>query len=393
MIYPPDVAARVLAEVFTAEEVEQARRYHRPGYVALAADLAFGLGLLSALAFGSPGERLHRAVAGLPWWAEVLALVALVLGILWTARLPLAFWRGYLHERRWGFSTQGGRGWLADRVKGLGVALVLDGLLLLGLVAAARAFPGAWPALAAPGAALAVLAVTFAGPVLLEPIFNRFAPLADQGLAAELRALAERAGVPVREVLVADASRRTRKENAYVSGLGRTRRVVLYDTLLRRGDRALTRLVVAHELGHRRARHVARGTALGMAGAAAAVLVLWALLSSPAVRGAVGVAGPGDPGVVPFVLLVGRLLGVLGSPLAAALSRRWEREADRASLELTGDPGTFERSHRELAVANLADLDPPRLVYLWASSHPTPPERIAEARRWAAGRAHEPPRR
>ncbi|HXF73074.1 MAG TPA: M48 family metalloprotease, partial [Actinomycetota bacterium] len=344
------MAARVLAEVFTAEEVERARRYHRPGYVAVAADLALGLGVLSALAFGAPGERLHRAVAGLPWWAEVLALVALVLGILWTARLPLAFWRGYLHERRWGFSTQAARGWLADRLKGLGVALVLDGLLLLGLVAAARAFPRAWPAVASPGAALAVLAVTFAGPVLLEPIFNRFAPLADEGLAAELRTLAERAGVPVREVLVADASRRTRKENAYVSGLGRTRRVVLYDTLLRRRDPALTRLVVAHELGHRRARHVARGTALGMAGAAAGILVLWALLSSPAVRGAVGVAGAGDPGVVPFVLLVGRVLGILGSPLAAALSRRWEREADRASLELTGDPGTFERSHRELAV-------------------------------------------
>jgi STE24 endopeptidase len=377
--------ARVPAEVFTPEEIERARRYHRPTYVALAIDLALGLGALSALAFGPPGDRLLWAVADLPWWAATLAATALVVGILWTVRLPLAFWRGYLHERRWGFSTQTPAAWFLDRLKGLGVAAVLDALSLLGLAAAARAFPGAWPAVAAPGAALAVLALTFAGPVLLEPIFNRFAPLTDEELAGELRALAERAGVPVREVLVADASRRTRKENAYVSGLGRTRRVVLYDTLLRRGDRPLIRLVVAHELGHRRARHVARGTALGMAGAAAGILVLWALLSLPLVRAAVGAASPADPRTVPFVLLAGRVLGLLGAPLGAALSRRWETEADRSSLELTGDPGTFERAHRELALANLADLAPPRLVYLWAFTHPTPPERIANLRRWAAG--------
>lgn len=383
-IYAGGVAARALAEVFTPEEVERARRYHRPGYAALAADLALGLGLLAALAFGTFGDRLVGAVAGLPWWAATVATTALVVGLLWAVRLPLAFWRGYLHEHRWGFSTQTPAGWFLDRLKGLGLAVVLDGLLLLGLAAAVRAFPDAWPAVAGPGAAAAVLALTFAGPVLLEPIFNRFAPLADEELAGELRALAERAGVPVREVLVADASRRTRKENAYVSGLGRTRRVVLYDTLLRRGDRALVRLVVAHELGHRRARHVARGTALGMAGAAAGVLVLWALLSSPALRQAVGAAGPGDPRAVPFVVLVGRALGLLGAPFGAALSRRWETEADRASLQLTGDPGTFERSHRELALANLADLAPPRLLYLWAFTHPTPPERIANARRWAA---------
>jgi STE24 endopeptidase len=379
------VDARVPAEVFTAEEVERARRYHRPAYVALAADLALGLGALSALAFGPPGDRLLGAVADLPRWAATLAATALVVGTLWAVRLPLAFWRGYLHERRWGFSTQTLPAWFLDRLKGLGVAVVLDALLLLGLAALARAFPRAWPAAAAPGAALAVLALTFAGPVLLEPIFHRFGPLADEELAGELRALAERAGAPVREVLVADASRRTRKENAYVSGLGRTRRLVLYDTLLRRGDRPLIRLVVAHELGHRRARHVARGTALGMAGAAVGVLALWALLSSPGVRAAVGAASPADPRAVPFVLLAGRVLGLLGAPLGAALSRRWETEADRSSLELTGDPGTFERAHRELALANLADLAPPRLLYLWAFTHPTPPERIRNARRWAGG--------
>ena len=237
--------------------------------------------------------------------------------------------------------------------------------MVLGFLAVARAMPGAWPAVVAPGAALLVLLLSFIAPVVLEPIFNRFRPLADEVLAQDLRALSERAGVPVRDVLVADASRRTRKENAYVSGLGRTRRVVLYDTLVARGDHAYVRLVVAHELGHRRLRHVAMGTLLGMAGAAGAVLVLWALLSSSAVLRTIDATGPGDPRVTSFILLAGELA------------------ADRFSLNMIGDLDVFESSHRSLAVSNLSDLDPPWLVYVMTFSHPTAPQRIAAAREWA----------
>ena len=154
-------------------------------------------------------------------------------------------------------------------------------IAVIALVGLARAFPSWWPAVAAPLAALAVLGIGFVAPVVLEPLFNRFEPLADEALARDLRGLGERAGVPVREVLVADASRRTTKVNAYVSGLGSTRRVVLYDTLLARSTPAELRLVVAHELGHRRYRHPAKATALGMVGAAVAVVVLWAALPDP----------------------------------------------------------------------------------------------------------------
>src|SRR5439155_18699958 len=163
------------------------------------------------------------------------------------------------------------------------VGMVITSLMLFGFVSVAGALGEAWPLVVVPGAALVVLFLSFVAPVVLEPVFNRFRPVDDAELAAELRSLSDRAGVPVRDVLVADASRRTRKENAYVSGLGRTRRVVLYDTLVARDDHAYVRLVVAHELGHRRLRHVAMGTLLGMAGAAGAVLVLWDLLSSSAV--------------------------------------------------------------------------------------------------------------
>ncbi|MDP9286027.1 MAG: M48 family metallopeptidase, partial [Actinomycetota bacterium] len=296
--------------------------------------------------------------------------------------LPISFWTGFVRERRWGFSTQDLPGFAADRAKAFALGLMVSGAALLGLVGSARLTPRVWPLVAASAGAAMVLALGFLAPLLVEPLFNRFVPLDDAELAAELQALADRAQVPLRGVLVADASRRTRKANAYVSGLGRTRRLVLYDTLLTRAAPPELGLVLAHELGHRRARHLVKGTLLGMVGLAGFVGLLWALLRWPDLRTMIGApGGADDPRVVPFVLLLGATVQILVAPLAAALSRRWEREADRFSLELTSDLGAFEAAHRSLATANLSDLDPPRPIYLAFFSHPTPVERIEAARR------------
>jgi STE24 endopeptidase len=368
-----------MAAGFSTEEVERARLYHRPLYRLLAADLAVSFGLLGALSFSTAGEKLNGALGDLPWWGRALAFPALVLSVSQVVRLPLSFWRGYVHEHRYGFSTQTVRGWLGDRLKALAIGAPLTALPLFGLVATARALPGTWPAIAAPGASLLVVFLGFLAPVLLEPVFNRFSPLEDAELARDLRLLAERAGVPVRDVLVADASRRTKKLNAYVSGLGRTRRVVLYDTLLERSTRGEIELVTAHELAHRRERHVLKSTALAAAGAAAAVLVIWRLLSNGDVLAALGAFGAGDPRIAPFVLLIANGLELIGAPLGSAISRRWERAADRVSLVLTGDRASYVAVHRGLATQNLADLDPPRFLYYVFFSHPTPPERLLAA--------------
>ena len=359
---------------FGADEIERARRYHRPLYWAVGAELALAFGVLSAFAFTAAGD----VADGLPWWGAGPALAALVVAALWVAALPVSLYR-HLHERRWGFGTQGALGWLSDRLRGLAVTLILTVLPLTALVAIARAWPSWWPVAGAAGAALLVLGGSFLGPVLFEPVFNRFAPLADDSLAEELRDLAKRAGVPVRDVLVADASRRTTKSNAYVSGLGRTRRVVLYDTLLSRARTRELRLVVAHELGHRRDRHVLKATLLAMGGAVAEIAALWSLLQWGRLRDVAGVEGMGDSRVVPFVLLAAGIAQLAVAPLVAAVSRRWERQADRFALALTDDPEAYEAAQRDLARANLADLDPPRALYLFLFSHPTPPERLAAA--------------
>ena len=341
---------------FSAEEVERAGRYHRPLYVALFAGLALEVATLAALTFVD---------LPLPWWTEVVAAPALVLGCTWAVSLPLAWWR-LGHERRWRFSTQTTRGWWGDRARSLAVGLVLGVLTVGGLLALAHLSPRGWPWPAAAAGAGLALVVSFVSPVVLEPVFNRFRPL-EGDLADRLRRTADRAGVPVRDVLVADASRRTTKQNAYVSGIGRTRRVVVWDTLLDVPPEEVE-LVVAHELGHRRMRHVAQGTALAMLAAVVFVAVLRLVRPHP------------QPHDAALVLLLGTLLELPAAPLGAALSRRWERAADRFSLAVVGDARIFEALHRRLALANLADLQPPKWLYYALFTHPTPPQRLAAAK-------------
>ena len=381
-LVPPGDHGRVDAAGFFGEEqVARARGYHRPLYVAAVVGFALNVVLLALIVFGPLGGWLFEPFEGWAWWGQVVGFTALIAVLTTALNLPMAFWAGFLRERSWGFSTQELPGFAADRVKGFLLGLVLSSAALLGLVGSARLLPRLWPLVAISAGAVVVLALAVLAPLVIEPMFNRFAPVDDGELATELRALADRAQLPIKEVLVADASRRTRKANAYVSGLGPTRRLVLYDTLLARTAPAEIGVVLAHELGHRRAHHLIKGALLGVVGLAGFVLVLWTLLHWPELRTAIGApGGVGDPRIVPFVLLLAAALEILAAPLGSGLSRRWEREADRFSLELTHDLAAFEATHRSLATANLSDLDPPRSIYLMLFSHPTPVERIQAAR-------------
>ena len=387
--------AELAARYFSPQEIERSRRYHRPLYLAGAASTALSLGVLAALTFTNAGDVLARVIPAAPPHQAAGTTAIAVVVLLSIVRFPLSAWTGHVYERRWGFSTQRFGGWLKDWAKALGVRAVLAGFVFVLLFAVIERTE-AWPLIAAPGAALLVAVMAYVAPVVLEPLFNRFEPLRDEQLADGLRALSVEAGVPVRDVLVADASRRTKKENAYVSGLGATRRVVVYDTLLARGSDRGVRLVVAHELGHRRARHVALGTALAALGAAAGVVLVWAAISSPTVRRVVGATSVTDQRLVPAVMLGASLLGLVTAPFGTLISRRWERAADRASIELTRDPAGFAEMERNLAVANLSELAPSRLAYAFLFTHPAPGERIAAAIgdiRSASGGSGVPPQR
>ncbi|MGN6333608.1 MAG: M48 family metalloprotease [Motilibacteraceae bacterium] len=383
---PPRVAGD-----FTAEEVARARAYRSLVRPVAWTSLALGLVLTLLLGLTPLGAGLVRAVAapfGGAWWAQVLlgAVALTLLGRL----LALPFdARVLVVARRYGLSVQSWRGWAVDVVKGWAVGAVLLAAVLLAVVGLARWRGGWWWVPAAVGAALLVVALSFAYPLVFEPLFNRFTPMPAGPLRAELLELAERDGVPVSYVLVADASRRTTALNAYVSGLGATRRVVVYDTLLQQADPAEVRLVVAHELGHAERRDVLHGTLLGALGAAAGVCVLAVLLGwAPLLRRA-GVDGLADGRSVALVLALATLLSAVGGPFQQLVSRRLEARADVHALDLTQDPRTFALMQRRLAVANLSDLTPPVVAHVLFTSHPTGPQRIALARDWA--RVHAVP--
>lgn len=386
---PPAPRADQLAALrsLPVEQVTRGRAFH--GALRPAAWSALAVGLLVALVLGfTPlGGRLVE-LAGRPfgdhWIAQAVlgGLAVLLLADLVT--LPFAAWRQTVLVR-YGLSTQGWSGWAVDLVKSYAVSAIIGALVLLGFYAVVRLAPRWWWALGAAGAALLVVLLSFVLPVLVEPVFNKFTPMEPGPLRAELVALAERDGVPVRDVLVADASRRTRAVNAYVSGLGPTRRVVVYDTLLREATPEEVTSVVAHELGHARDRDVWTGTVLGALGAAAAVVALFLIGSWPPLLRLAGVDGIAQPRAFPLLIALVTIAGLVATPVQALVSRQVEARADAHALALTGDPATFEAMQRRLAGVNLADPDPPRWEYLWSASHPSTVERMAAARAYARG--------
>jgi STE24 endopeptidase len=390
MVVPRPPPADPLA-AFTEDEVRACVDFAKPrqrwGLAAYGTDLL----VLAALALTGPGRAVVAAAAGLAGgWAPgrvVLAIVA-VLAVRAAAGLPYSL-RAFGQDRRAGLATQRLGGFLRDWAKARAVGLVLVVLPLGALVLGARWQPPGWPLVAAAAAVLLVLALTVAGPVLIEPLFNRFRPLDPGPLRARLLELATAMEVPVRDVLVSDASRRTTRVNAYVSGLGRTRRVVVYDTLLAgtsadpAGAADEVALVAAHELAHVRHRDVLWGTVGSAALAAVSVLAVVALLDLEAVRRLFAVTGLGDPLVAPGLLLLGMLGGLLAAPVASAISRWAEARADWVALEVTRDPATAVTVERRLALENRADLRPNRLLLAMFASHPPTMARIAQAWLWA----------
>jgi STE24 endopeptidase len=370
----------------TAAQIDRARSFAAAVRPASLAALLLSLLVAGVLGLTPVGARLVQAVArpfGGGWvWQVLLGVLALsIIGRLVT--LPLSAY-GEVVYHRFGLSTSSWGLWLRDVAVTTAINAGLTALGLLGLIALARRATQTWWLWAALGAAALVVAGSFLYPVLLEPAFNRFSSLPAGPLRTELLALADRNGTPVRDVLVADASRRTTALNAYVSGFGSTRRIVVYDTVLRTLPPRQIESIVAHELGHVAADDVLTGTLIGSLGAAAGVALLGWLLSAPRLLTRAGAGGPGDPRVVPLLLFLVAAGTLLSTPLQNAVSRQIEARADIHALDLGRDPEAFVAMQRRLAVSGLAEPDPPAVWQWFFGSHPTTAQRVAFARDWVA---------
>lgn len=368
----------------SATQLDRAEAFAAALRPASLASLLLGLTVSALLGLSRAGARLVRAAAaplGGGWIWQVLAgvLALAVVGRLVT--LPLAAY-GEVVRHRYGLSTRSWGLWLRDVAVSTAIDAGLTALGLLALILLARKLPRTWWAWAGAGAAALVVVGSFLWPVLMEPAFNEFEPLAAGQLRSDLLDLAQRNGTPVEDVLVSDASRRTTALNAYVSGFGSTRRIVLYDTVLDRLPDAQVESIVAHELGHVATDDVLTGTLIGALGAGAGVAVLGWLISSPRLLRRAGAGSPGDPRVIPLVLFLMALGTLLATPVQNLVSRHVEARADVRALDLTRDPEAFAVLQRDLARSNLNDPDPPAAWQWFFGSHPTVPQRLATAADW-----------
>lgn len=360
-----------------------AARYHRLQLLLALLGLGVSLTYLLALLLTGAGHAVAHAAARFTHahWGQV-ALVTLALCAAHGAlTLPLVVVRGYALPRHFGLLHQRLGPWLVDRLK---AALIGGGLGLAAveIVYALLAHTPLWWLAAAAVFLVARVALTAVLPVWILPLFYRLTPLDDDRLGERLLALARRAGVDAIGVFVADHSRKSRTANAAVVGLGRTRRIILFDTLLADFPPEEIESVLAHELGHHVHGDVRRGL-LVQGGLTLASFWLAALALDAGVQ-LFGLAGPADPAGLPWLALVVLALGLAQLPLGNGFSRRIERQADDFALATTGDAPAFIGAMERLGRLNLAERRPGRLKELVLYSHPPLERRIARARGGAA---------
>jgi STE24 endopeptidase len=354
-------------------------RYHRLQLLLRIARLAVRASYLVAVVLTGGGAVLAALAAGATTSAALrVALVAVTLGAGHTLLgLPFAWVSSWVLPRRYGLLHQPLRSWLADRAKAAALGAVI-GLASVELIyALLRLTPFWWLAMAGI-AFLFSIAMTAVVPIWILPMFYRLTPLADTPLTSRLLALAERAGVRAIGVWIADQSRKSRTANAAVIGLGRTRRILLYDTLAAGFRPEEIEAVLAHELGHHVHGDMRRGLVVQ---AVLGVVTFW--LADQALRAGVGgLSGRsvGDPAGLPWLVLVLGVLGLVLTPLVNAFSRHVERQADDFALALTRDPNGFIGAMERLATLNLAERRPHPLKEALLYSHPALERRIAKAR-------------
>jgi len=356
-------------------------------------ELVFDAVVLLFFLFSGLGPwLLHGFSQALGNSAGSLALFLLTAGLaLSLTGLPFSWYSQFRLEERFGFNTMTLRLWMIDRVKGFLLALVL-GFPLLWLVLKIREWTGAHWWLWAWGALVGFqLLMTVLAPSLIMPLFNKFAPLPEGDLRTNLLELAKRTNFTTRNIQVMDGSRRSRHSNAFFTGFGKFRKIVLLDTLIQQLSVPELQAVLAHEIGHYKRGHIPKMLVFSAAATLASFYALRLLEQQPWFYEAFGFA-PGllAPALLLFVLLAG-LVTFWFSPFTYSWSRRYEYEADAFAADAMGDTQPMIQALRKLNEKNLSNLTPHPLYSGFYYSHPTLLERetaLATSRRSAPPADH-----
>jgi len=367
---------------------DKATRYHRLRRRASFAGTLSGVLLLLILLVSGGSAAVRDTAARIAGgsFAGTLTLYVVAVALLHELiQLPIAFYQGVTLERRYELSTQTTGRWWNDHLKAGSLSLVF-GLIGVAIVwSLIRWSPERWWMWAAASFSAIFVLMAQLAPVLLLPLFYEFKPLDRGALVARLVALAERAGARVFGVFEWRLSDRTKKANAALTGIGRTRRILLSDTLLAEHSDDEIEVILAHELAH----HVHRDiwSAIGIETALIALGFFIADRALSAFGTSFGLDGTGDIAALPLLLLTMGGVSLLLMPVAHACSRAHERRADRYALTMTGNAAAFITAMKRLAAQNLAEEQPSRLVELLFHSHPSTSARISAAQTWAADHA------
>ena len=360
------------------EKQRQARLYEKEKRLLGLAGTLVSLAVLLLFYYSGASGRAAGLFPGKSPILAFLVYVAVFLSAMTLLSLPLDYYRGYVHEHKWKFSNQTVRGWLWEKVKSflvsLGMAWIVLGLLL-GIMAS---MPELWWLVA--GLAMALVSTVFATlfPVLILPLFNKYTPIQDQELTEALDRFLTKEGLKSGGFFKEDMSRQTKKENAFLAGLGKTRRVILSDNLMNNMAVPEVVSVIAHEVGHYKHKHILKSIIVGTAQQIVVffglnIAMRWAFpefLSSTR----------SNLALLPiFLIVMGALSGLLFGPLSMALSRRFERQADRFALENTDDKQPFMTAMAGLANRNLANGYPARWIKILFYSHPPIGDRLKMA--------------
>jgi Zn-dependent protease with chaperone function len=390
---PPSVST---GRVPVPEPTEEALQYHRSGNVLWVIGQVVVLAVPAFVLFSGLSARMRDFARriGRRWYFVVVIYVVLYLLVNFVLHFPLSYYAGFVRQHDYGMSNQTFARWFQLALLDLGVNIVIFALVLWFPYWFMRRSPRRWWLYTA----LASLPLMFFGmfvePIWIAPLYNNFGPMHDKKLEAEILDLAAQAGIEGGRVFEVDMSADTKFSNAYVVGFGSSKRIVLYDTLLKNFKPDEIRAVMAHEMGHYALHHVVIGLAAGFGGVLVSLFLIYHLANAMVRRwsGRFGFTELSDIASLPLMILLFHVIELVGMPIGLAVSRHLEHEADRFSLELTHDNHAAAMAFSRLQTENLGLPRHGLLHTLWRDSHPSLGDRIDFANDYRPWEHGEPER-
>lgn len=286
--------------------------------------------------------------------------------------LPLAYYRGYIIEHRFGLSNQTLDMWFSDYLKENGISILIFSLGMTGIYALMVYIPKYWWIISSAVLAIFIVVITYLYPILIDPLFYKFEKLKDTNFQEQIINIAGKAGIEVKEVLVADASRKTNKANAYFTGIGGSKRIVVFDNLINNFSRKETLNVIAHEIGHWYNWHIFKSIIIGIISGTAGLFLINAVFTYSNMVG--------DFKSILVIILLISIISFLSLPLQNAVSRTFERQADNFTMQATENPDAQIQLMLKLAESNLSNVSPHWYIKYFLYSHPPIMERIEAAK-------------